>query len=320
MFRSNPVMVLPPRIIGTFDQERRGPLVLVIGGMHGNEPAGVEALATVFSMLALEPVHNRSFRFRGKLIGLRGNRRALAQHERYLEKDLNRQWTPAHVAHIQQQPHASLSAEDLELKELLETIDREVRAYRPKKLVILDLHTTTATGGIFSIPIDNPGSIQLATEMLAPVVTGLLSGISGTLLQYFTSGIFPCQTLGLAFESGQHDEPLSAKRAVSVIINLLRGAGCVRPADVETKHDDLLQEYSIGLPAVTELLKVHHITANDAFRMHPGYQNFQRVKKGECLAEDRQGSITADEDSYILMPLYQKQGEDGFFLIKSIEL
>jgi succinylglutamate desuccinylase len=53
--------------------------------------------------------------------------------------------------------------------------------------------------------------------------------------------------------------------------------------------------------------------------MQPDYKNFQAVEKGELLALDKHGEIRADEDGLILMPLYQKQGDDGFFLVRRIE-
>jgi succinylglutamate desuccinylase len=53
--------------------------------------------------------------------------------------------------------------------------------------------------------------------------------------------------------------------------------------------------------------------------MRPGFRNFQAVKKKEILADDRKGSIKAIDNGLILMPLYQKQGNDGFFLVRTIE-
>ena len=313
-------MTLPPRNIGTYDQGHAGPLVIVLGGMHGNEPAGVQALQTVFEMLALEPIHNRSFRFRGRLVGLRGNRRALARGQRFLDRDLNRAWRPDRVEHIRQQPKDGLVNEAAEQKELMQCIEEEIARYRPTQAVLFDLHTTTADGGIFSLTTDDLPSLELATSLHAPVVKGLVRGIEGTILHYFTEAVTGCPTRGVAFEAGQHDDPLSAKRAVAAIINLLRGCECVRPADVETKHDELLQRYSFGLPTVTELIRVHRIGVEDQFVMEAGFQNFQFIRKGDVLARDRRGSIRAEADGYILMPLYQPQGEDGFFLIKSVEL
>ena len=53
--------------------------------------------------------------------------------------------------------------------------------------------------------------------------------------------------------------------------------------------------------------------------MYPNYKNFQRISSGEIIAEDNEGPIEAPEDALLLMPLYQSQGEDGFFLIKKLE-
>ena len=53
--------------------------------------------------------------------------------------------------------------------------------------------------------------------------------------------------------------------------------------------------------------------------MVEGYKNFQKVEEGEVLAQDKSGKIVAPEDALVLMPLYQQQGEDGFFLIKEVE-
>ncbi len=311
-------MELPERIIGSYDAGLPGPLVIILGGMHGNEKAGVNALTILFNLLSLEPIHNRDFKFRGRLIGLRGNRRALAEGRRFINNDLNRQWTKEHVEFVLQTPKSLLKEEDLEQREILELIHEEVRSYQPSRLVVLDLHTTTASGGIFSIATDDPNSISLGVNMYAPVVKGMLNGIHGTTLHYFVSENFPCQTIPITFESGQHANPRSAKRALAAIVNLLRSEGCVSPDAVETKHDELLRNYCIGLPKVVEMLYVHRVYEEDRFVMKPGYCNFQSVEEGEILAKDRNGYIKAQEEGLILMPLYQKQGEDGFFIVRPV--
>jgi len=45
----------------------------------------------------------------------------------------------------------------------------------------------------------------------------------------------------------------------------------------------------------------------------------QRVRAGETLASDRQGKIAAPVDGRILLPLYQQQGDDGFFLAAPVK-
>ncbi len=52
--------------------------------------------------------------------------------------------------------------------------------------------------------------------------------------------------------------------------------------------------------------------------MKAGFATFQTVRKGELLATDRHGDVRAKETCRILMPLYQGQGEDGFFLAREL--
>jgi succinylglutamate desuccinylase len=124
--------------------------------------------------------------------------------------------------------------------------------------------------------------------------------------------------VGAAFEAGQHEDPLSINRTIAAIINCMRTIGSVRREDVENRHDELLIEYSKDLPKIAELIKVHAISGQDKFKMRPGFGNFHPVRQGELLANDRHGEIYAPADGMILMPLYQPQGSEGFFLVKKI--
>lgn len=307
------------RIIGKYTGYKKGPLLIVLGGMHGNEPAGIVALELMFKMLEVEPITNPSFKYRGRLMGLIGNLQAYKIGERFIEKDLNRQWTKENVERIKNSPIDSLKAEDLEIKELLNVIHQEIEDYQPEKVVFLDIHTTTAYGGIFSIATEDPESLRIAVELHAPVIKGMLKGIKGTSLHYFNNENFEPETVPVVFEAGQHDEPLSINRAIAAVTNCMRTVGAVLSDDVENRHDSLLIEFSKGLPKVAELVTIHSIDNQDNFKMNPDYKNFQTVKKGEILAYDKSGAIRASEDGLILMPLYQKQGDDGFFLVKKVD-
>ncbi|MBK8705758.1 MAG: hypothetical protein IPN33_20820 [Saprospiraceae bacterium] len=72
------------------------------------------------------------------------------------------------------------------------------------------------------------------------------------------------------------------------------------------------------MPKVAELVTSHRVHPGDQFQMRPGYANFQPVQRGELLAHDAGGPITAISDGLILMPLYQPQGSDGFFIVKPV--
>ena len=258
-------------------------------------------------------------------MGLIGNQAAFAEGKRFIHCDLNRLWTPVNLRRIHQARPEELRTEDRELLELLHVIRAEIQSYRPEALVILDLHTTSAQGGLFCIPSDGAASLRLAKEMHAPVILGMLDGLDGTLLHFAAGNHFeidgyPKHALGVAFESGQHEDPLSVSRSIAAIINCLRACGCIQPEDVDSRHETILRSFADHLPKVTRLRHIHHIRPGDDFSMRPGYVNFQPIQRGEYLADDVTGPVLAPEDGLILMPLYQPQGTDGFFVVKELEL
>lgn len=307
------------RLIGKYAGKTRGPLFIAIAGMHGNEPAGVNAINLVLKMLEVEHIRNPAFDFVGKMVGFRGNLQALRKGVRYIDKDFNRLWTAENLAHVLAQDDQKLVHEDFELKHLFLAVQQAVKDYAPEEIYLIDLHTTTASGGIFSIPTEEEISKRLARALHAPVIEGFLTGIQGTTLHYFNSALFNIPMTAVCFESGQHDEPLSVNRAVAGLINCLRSIGCVKPDDVENQHDNILIEYSKGLPKMAKLIQVHDIQPGDQFEMIPNYKNFQPVMAGEVIAKDKNGIITVKKNGLLLMPLYQSMGDDGFFIIETIE-
>ncbi|OAV45970.1 succinylglutamate desuccinylase/aspartoacylase family protein [Lewinella sp. 4G2] len=308
---------LPGRIIGHYRGSEPGPLVVAIGGIHGNEPAGVRALERLFELLAEEPDINPGFTFRGELLALRGNLEALSQGVRYIDTDLNRIWRPAPDGE-----RSFATSEDRELHELLACIETAVEEAPLSELVLIDLHTTTASGGIFSITGDDRPSLDLAAGMFVPVIKGMLSGLQGTTLHYFRGNNFKTNfpIRAVTFEAGGHQDPESIELSLAAVLSLIRALGCVRPEDVRTYHDELLQEAAANLPLLTDLVYVHHITQSDGFQMDPGYVNFQPVEKGAVIARDVRGEIRSPEDGYLLMPLYQEKGNEGFFLLRDCTL
>lgn len=294
-------------------------MLIVIGAMHGNEPAGVKAIDLMGKMLEVEPITNPDFEYKGMVLGLIGNLEAYQLGQRFVNRDLNRTWTTDNIEMIRNTPIDQLHHEKREIKDILLTIEEEIDFYQPEKIIVLDLHTTSSYGGIFSLATDDPESLRIAVELEAPVVTGMLSGIKGTSLHFFNTESLGVDTTAVVFESGQHQEPLSVNRAIAAITNCMKIIGSIEPGVVENQHNHLLQTYSADLPSVTRLVASHPLRPQDGFKMEPDYKNFQRVVKGELLATDHAGAIHSPADGRILMPLYQQLGEDGFFIVEDVE-
>lgn len=303
------------RVIGKYRGGLHGPLLIVTAGMHGNEPAGVRALDLMFKMLEVEHITNPAFEFNGEIIGIIGNLAAFNQRKRYISKDINRSWHHDYIESLKQKSKKELTDEDIEMLEVLETLNKEIYRVEPDHIYFLDVHTTSSDGGIFSITTRDEESIMLAHQIHAPIVLGLLKDIQGTTLQYFNKEHLGVSTTSIAFEGGHHDDPMSINRIIAAIINVMRAIHMVKPEDVENRHDHVLTDYSKQLPSIVEVVYKYHVDDNALWQMKPGFKNFQSIVKGDILARYDGQYIYAPCDGMILMPLYQSQGSDGFFIV-----
>lgn len=305
-------------LLGRFDQGFDGPLVIALGGIHGNEPAGVEALSLLLEMLKVENITSPGFKFRGRFLALAGNPEALQLGKRFLNADLNRIWEPDKANGLTKFTSYSPQGEEKAVFQLSRMVAKEIQDYKPRQVVFLDLHTTSASGGIFAIAPKHLSSIRLAVELGAPVVTGMFEDLPGTMLQWCWSQPWGVPTQVVAFEAGHQSDTLSVNRSIAAVINGLKASGCIKPEDVENEHDAILKTYSQGLPTLTKVVYKHKISPKDEFMMQPGFGHFDKIKQGHLLAFDRKGPIHAPMDGYLLMPLYQSTGSEGFFIVQSI--
>jgi len=267
-----------------------------VGGLHGNEPAGVYALERVLAAL-----ESRSAALTGEFVALAGNRAALAKKCRFVDRDLNRAWTDERLARLRAEDSLGLESEDHEQLELLRTLDQVVTDARGT-VYVLDLHTTSGLGGTFSTFGDSLPNRGFAEHIPVPMVFGLEELVEGALLAFLGEhGL-----VAIAVESGQHDEALSVDRAEAAIWIAIRSAGLLAPADVPEAGvgQAFLRAETAGLPHAVEMRFRYDVDPDTQFAMKPGYKNFLSVKQGETIASDRHGDIVVSEDSRLLMPLY----------------
>ncbi|MCH9652032.1 MAG: succinylglutamate desuccinylase/aspartoacylase family protein [Deltaproteobacteria bacterium] len=297
------------RVIGSLRGDRSGPTLICIGGLHGNEPAGSKALQRVFAKLA-----NRGIEIKGEFLGLVGNRQALASGHRFLSGDLNRHWLPHRIEASRAGELASSSvAEDRELDELRVTLEESFARARGT-VYLLDIHTTSGDAASFAVMSDTLRNRRFAMRFPVPVIVGLEEELEGTVTE-FVGGL---GHVTIGFEGGQHDDPKSVDLSEAAIWIALTSSGVIDAGETPELEDslELLRRRSRGLPRVFEVRFRHPVKPEDEFRMEPGFHSFDQIRRGQLLAQDRHGEHRARENGRILMPLYQSQGEDGYFEVR----
>ena len=297
-------------MLGRYDTGTPGPSVVLFGAVHGNEPAGVRAIWRL-----LDELRATGARVRGRIVGFSGNRGALARGVRFIDRDLNRRWTADSVLRARARGPEEGDAEDREQAEILACLRPELEASEGPA-IILDLHSTSGKGAPFACMSDTLRNREVAMAIPVPVILGLEEVIDGAMLGYLSD----LGHRGIAVEGGQHDDPLTADHHLAAVVAALDAAGVLDARDLPgilPLQRDLAAAAS-HLPQVVEVRYRHVLDEGVPFEMEPGFVNFDVIRRGQVLARDERGPVHAPEDGRILLPRYQGQGEDGFFVGREV--
>ncbi len=298
------------RIIGHISGKEAGPTLVLFGGMHGNEPSGVEALERVFKKFKAT---NQDLN--GAVFGIKGNLPALLEKKRFLEHDLNRIWTRSGIDEIERKSISERSVEENELSEIHQLIS-DIFATQSPPFYFIDFHTTSSPTLPFITINDALINREFARLFPVPVILGIEEYLEGPLLNYINEKGY----VSLGFESGQHFTVEAVKNTISFIWLAMIYCGILtkeQVPDYKKYHDQLILAAK-GNTIFYEIIHRHCITKSDDFKMLPGFRSFEKLQKGIAMANHNGEQITALKDTIVFMPLYQVQGEEGFFLIRKI--
>ncbi|MEP1782570.1 succinylglutamate desuccinylase/aspartoacylase family protein [Reichenbachiella sp.] len=301
------------RVLGEYDQNVSGPTVVFTCGIHGNEPSGVKAFSNVLDRLEeVKPAIS------GRLIGLSGNITALVEGERFIDEDLNRIWTQERINRLNDDTHVhELSVEELEQKYMWDRLSKIFKMTNGP-IYVIDLHTTSSESQPFLSINDTLRNRHFAMKFPLPAILGIEEHLEGTILNYMNQ----LGQIAVGVEAGSHEDPASVKNHEAAIWLALFYAGAISPASIPNSHL-FYEQLAKGTMNDKKVFEVRHrfkLAVDTAFIMNPGYTNFQKIHKNEFLAVHNYEEVRAKESGRIFMPLYQKLGNDGFFIIREIRL
>jgi succinylglutamate desuccinylase len=283
-----------------------GATVIFFAGIHGNEFAGVNALNAIMPQLNKKTI-------RGEVFGVYGNIKALKANKRFIDLDLNRLWTTKQLEQLETEKNPE--------NELQEQIDlfqfiKGVLASTDNPIYFIDLHTTSSKTLPFITINDALINRKFSACFNIPVVLGIEEYLEGPLLSYLN-------TLGyvsLGFEAGQHNDPQAIKSCeafVYLVLNHTNNLFNPESSKINVYKNEL-ESASKSIDSIFEVVYKYHIEPEENFKMYQGFESFQSIKKGTILARSNGKDIRSTHSAKLFMPLYQKSGKDGFFIIKTI--
>ncbi|MBZ0111222.1 MAG: succinylglutamate desuccinylase/aspartoacylase family protein [Thermoanaerobaculia bacterium] len=303
----SPSVIAVPRVLAHLLGSSEGPTLICVVGLHGNEPAGVFAVRQLLEKLESEPLP-----IKGQLLVLAGNRTALGLGRRFVDADLNRLWSEENVQRLREQGEGG-NTEERELLELDLELQQAVATDQP--VYLLDLHSTSGASPSFVVLEDCLRNRTFGLAFQVPLVLGIEEELDGTLYHYLSSrGV-----TGITLETGSHEDPGTVERARAALWIALETTGLLEEGNPHAAEGrEMLRRDKGDLPDVVEVHYRHALDSTSEFAMEPGFAGFQAVSAGEQLATDGGCPIRASDAGYLLMPLYQPQGDDGFFLARAV--
>lgn len=293
-----------PRIIGKYSSGKDGPLLFVTGAIHGNEPSGIKAMEAVFSEL-----EKTKPEIEGTILGVSGNKKALNQNKRYIDEDLNRTWTEENIEKGIKDTH-----EKREMFEIIDLLEEHSKGF--SKRYFLDCHTTSSA----SLPYVSVQEVNDNDEWAHKFPTYIIRGFSDIITGDIDHYMSRIGMTGFVFEAGQHTDKTSAENHEGVIWLALKEACKLDLTEISTYPECVEKFTKKNSPSqkTFEIVHRHGLKEEDTFKMEPGYENFQKIQKGELLAIQNGQEVRSEWDAYIFMPLYQAQGNDGFFVVEEV--
>ncbi|MGB3152399.1 MAG: succinylglutamate desuccinylase/aspartoacylase family protein [Maribacter sp.] len=299
------------RFIGQIRGGLPGPTLIFVGGVHGNEPSGIFALHQVLNSLKA-----KTEKLHGNIYALAGNLPALEKGIRYQKEDLNRIWN---LKRIEESFSKTDELEDSEVKEALklyQCIDTILKK-ESGPFYFIDLHTTSSPTEPFITVNDNLLNRKFTKQYPVPLLLGIEEYLEGTFLNYINDMGY----VAFGFESGQHDALVAIENHIAFIYLSLVFAGSLPKSEIAfEKHYKLLKKTTHHLASCYEIVYHYKIEKNEQFEMLPGFKNFESIPKGSPIAISDEQSVAVPQTGNIFMPLYQKKGNDGFFIIKPVPI
>ncbi len=300
-----PKELLTNRILFSHNVGHDADTIVFTAGIHGNEHAGVLAIQKNFL--------NQTLDLQGNVYALLGNMKALSQDERFIDFDLNRLWTFEKM--VSDYDLDNEISEIRERNELAVEIKNIIQKHGHRKIVFIDLHTTSSISCPFIPFNDSLQNRAVAQNFPVPLVLGIEEYIQGAMTTYIND----LKHIAFAFEAGRHQDASSIELHSTFIQLCLYHQNILEANPIEFAHLTARLKSAIDIPPGFYEISYHHgLNGKGNFQMKPGYKNFQPIKKGELLAIHRENEVLSPQSGRIFMPSYQKLSLDGFFIIRKI--
>src|SRR3989338_6695361 len=281
--------ILPP-YADSFGGVTPGPMVLVVGGTHGDEPMGVQVIHALKEELKNQAVV-------GEIIVMIGNPEAVEKKVRFVDSDLNRFFGN----------EAALKNKPLQARLKEEVRAREIMPLLKKVDYLLDIHSTLKPSIPFLYMENTKKHRKAVEEWSVPYIISPDYNFTNQAFRSCMDNIVDAHGgVGITYETGWNQDNSHFESVLSNVKAFLKQT---RAAFHDFKSNEL--------PSAPQSLFIYKelIAQTKKFVFEKDFNNFAFVSKGEVIARDGTQCVSVDQDSYFIFPKMNiKQGKTATYL------
>ncbi len=285
-----------------------GPEIVIYGGIHGNEPAGVEAIIKFCQLLELSKINHIS----GSITFILGNPAAYILDRRFVDSNLNRVFDLSPVDYPEVFAPVPKTKTILQKSNYEKTRAREIQTYLSSLSRLdysLDLHSVSV--GDLRMAICHQSQIQFLSEFTSFDIQWAYSSkcMTGTTMdEGIRRGAW-----SYVIECGNHSDPEAFKFGLEHILRLLSNLKVIDEIDLLPSPQVILRYSSI-----------QKIPSGKDFKWQiKNLQTDEFCPRGAILAtitqDDQKVELVVPQDSYLLLPTTnpdQHDSDAGFICSK----
>ncbi|MDP2587267.1 MAG: succinylglutamate desuccinylase/aspartoacylase family protein [bacterium] len=255
-----------------------GPTSLIIGGVHGDETCGSQAVLAAMHDVQVQ---------KGRVLLLFGNPRAIRKNCRFTETNLNRMFRPD--SELSQAERASYEYGRAQ----------QLKPYFAEASALLDIHASFTPGSLPFI-ICEPQSYAVASQLPASIVVSGFDRVQPGGTDYYMNRL---GKIGICLESGYLGDPASRKIAQDGITSFLRARGHIDGMPISGSKQTRLSVF------------LQYRTQTSSFKLARAFNDFAVVRQGEQIGHDGPRSIVAPKTCRIIFARdHSAIGEEAFLL------
>lgn len=261
-----------------FEGENAGPTSVILGGVHGDEKCGVEAIDALVSTLKVKS---------GDVWVGYANLRAIEENERYTEANLNRMFAPPD----------SLSQQDLTSYEFQRAT--EIKPILNGADALLDVHASF-TPGARPFAICESNAERLVSFLPVDLVVSGFDDVEPGGTDYYMNKL---GKIGICVECGYLGDPNTTDIATKSIDAFLKTMGHI---DADVPMQKIEQSY-------IRMYKLYKTIVN--FSLEHAFDDFEEVRKNQVLGVDGDTEVLADRDGIIVFARDMDAANEEAFLL-----